>query len=81
MCDSDSGEAKVALKNYIVTLRFKGMQKRVWFVGEDSPKCRARFAEACHALDAVGDRCSEWMEFITSAVAHFGNYGFSRIPR
>lgn len=70
----------VGTKLYIVTLRFGQQQRRVFLEGEAGEAGEARYRTALRELDAVGDACGEWTDFLPHAIRHFRKHGFVEVP-
>ncbi|MBR5089138.1 MAG: hypothetical protein IK093_06905 [Ruminiclostridium sp.] len=68
-------------KPYIICLQFGTWRNELWFSAPDSETCSERWKKAVDTLPAVSEQCTSSNEFMTDAVKHFENYGFTRIQR
>lgn len=69
------------IKAYIITIKFNGRQRQVFFKGEDSEQGDLNFKNTCLLLDKVGEKAKEWDDFFKIATNLFEKNGFARIAK
>lgn len=68
-------------KPYIICLRFGMWRNELWFSAPDDPETALKWKQAVDALPEVSDRCTSSNQFMSAAVEHIEQFGFTRIQR
>ena len=68
-------------KPYIICLQFGTWRNELWFSAPDDAETAERWKTAVDALPLVSERCTNSNEFMSEAVGHFEDAGFTRIMR
>ena len=76
MLSNSIADSTASRKLYITTFKFHGMQKRVFFEGDDSEEGERQYRRAAEGLLPIGDAAKSWEEFLPRAIRHFENFGF-----
>lgn len=70
--------AKVEKKLYIVSLKYKSWRKRLYLEGDDNDYTKEQLKKAFVALNEIGDKSKDWLEFLNKAIETFKKFGFTR---
>lgn len=63
-------------KAYIIKIKYKITEWRVWFMAEDTDTSELRWNKALNELEQIGANCSDSYNFYNAVVEHFKKYGF-----
>lgn len=66
---------------YIICLKFGTWRNELWFSAPDDETTRKEWDKAIAELPEVSARCVNSNEFMSAAVDHFEERGFTRIRR
>ena len=68
-------------KPYIVCLKFGTWRNELWFSAPDDEETAEKWNSAVNDLPGVSERCANSNDFMSAAVEHFEERGFTRIRR
>lgn len=68
-------------KPYIVCLKYGTWRCEVWFSAPDDPETAEKWSIAVNELPEVSAQCKNSGDFMSAAVTHFEERGFTRIQR
>ena len=68
-------------KSYIVCLKFGTWRNELWFSAPDDEATAEKWNSAVGSLPEVSARCINSNDFMSAAVEHFEENGFTRIRR
>ena len=68
-------------KPYIVCLKFGTWRNELWFSAPDNEITESKWKTAVGSLPEVSEECSNSNQFMSAAIEHFEEYGFTRIRR
>lgn len=66
---------------YIVCLKFGTWRNELWFSAADDAQTQEQWDKAVGELPEVSSRCVNSNDFMSAAVEHFEERGFTRIRR
>lgn len=66
-------------KAYIIKIKYKITEWRIWFMDEDTDSAELRWNKALNELEQIGANCSDSNNFYNAAVENFKKYGFKLI--
>ena len=66
-------------KPYIICLQYGTWHNELWFSAPDNEMTARNWQTAVDLLPDVSERCTNSNQFMSEAVEHFSQYGFTRI--
>lgn len=64
---------------WIVTVKWRGSQKRLHLGARDTPELEQVFARAGHEIEQLGEKATNWPSFLAHSLEIFRKYGFIRV--